>query len=804
MIKKSSKFLTAFLAVIMIFTMVNTREVFAQDTYDLVIMGTSDIHGHALPYDYMNDEVDESLGLSKIYTLVEEIREEYDNTLLFDVGDLIQGSVLADYEKNVEPLQEGDTHSLINVMNHMKYDAAAIGNHELTDYGLEYFHLATSKSEFPWLNANVYDHDNTEAYYFKPYEILEKKIDGNEIKIGVVGFVPPQIMNWGSERLTGKIIAKEIIDEAEKIIPEVAKQSDIVIVLGHTGIDPSGKSSENVGYQLSQMEEIDALLLGHEHGVFPKDFTNIEGVDAEKGLLNDVPTTMMGQWGSNLGRIDLELSYNNGEWEVIDGSSRVIPVNEDVESSPLVEDLMEEKHNKVLNYIRRPIVENDLPINSYFSRVIDSTLNQIINEAQIMYGQNFARNSEEYKEHNVLAAAAPFRAGRGGPSDYTEIDGDITMSDINSIYMYPNTIRIVELTGQQVLDWLEHAAQNFNQIDPNSEEPQNIINDDFAGFYWDVIDGIEYEIDITKPLGERISNPTFQGQALNLEEKFLVVTNDHRAVGGGEFPHLNGATIVYESTTTNQEAIIEYLRESEGMPEIDYNWSIKPFESKGDIIFYSSPKGEQHIEDADITSIQYLETNADGWGVYKLIFEETEPAPVFPDIKDHWAKSYIEAMADVNVIDGYLNGKFIPEGQITRAEFSKMIVKALDLELVEYDNNFKDINKDNWYADYVATLNASGFVKGYPGDIFKPNNKLSRVEMAEMLSNVIDVAVDDEEVDQILGGLKDSKAIPKWALRSVAEVVKAKLMNGHTSDNFSPQGTATRAQAATVIYKLYN
>ena len=804
MLIRRSKFIGVFLAVVMLLSLITPMEVQAQESYDLIIMGTSDIHGHVMPYDYMNDEVNESLGLSKIYTLVEEIREEYDHTLLFDLGDVIQGSVLADYEKNIDPLQEGETHSVINVMNHMGYAAAVIGNHELTDYGLDYFHLATAESDFPWLSANVYDYDNPEERYFQPYEIITEEIGGHEIDFGVIGFTPSSIMRWGSDRLTGKILAEEILDEAEKIIPEVAEEADIVIVLAHSGIDTSLEfiDFDNVGYQLSQRDDIDALLLGHQHDIFPNDFEELEGVDFEKGLLNGTPTTMMGQWGSHLGTINLELSYENGDWDVVDGSSRAIPSNEEVESSPFIEDLIEEKHNQVLDYIRQAIVENEIPINSYFSRVIDSTLNEIINEAQIRYGENFASNSEEYSDHNVLAAAAPFRAGRGGPYDYTEIDGDITMSDINSIYMYPNTIRIVELTGAQVLDWLEAAARNFNQVNPELEEAQNIIDEEFRGYYWDVIDGIDYEIDITKPAGERIVNPSLQGKALDLEEEFLVVTNDHRAVGGGNFPHLDGSTVVHESTTTNQEAIIDYLREYEEMPEIDNNWSIKPFVAKGDLIFRSSPEGEAHIEEASIDNIKYLETDDDGWGIYKLLFIEEEPTtPVFPDIEDHWGQEAIETIADLNIIEGYPDGNFMPDGDITRAEFSKMIVKAIGLDLVEYDDYFKDINEDHWYADYVVTLESHDIVKGYPDGNFMPNRNITREEMAEILSNIEDIDLEDD-VEEILDRFIDNDDIANWARKSVAKAVHAELMEGHNGNTFGPKETATRAQAATIIARL--
>lgn len=590
----------------------------AEEDYNMTILGTTDMHQYVMPYDYMDDEVNEDVGFSKVYNLIEEQRELKDNTILLSAGDVIQGSLVGEYEYRVDPLGEGETQSIVEAFNYAGYKAVSVGNHELQDYGIEFFDYALNGAEFDWLSANLKSYDDGELYV-EPYAVYEKDLGDRTLNVGVISFMPPQTQDWGRSHMEGELYIEQIVDQAEKYLPELDKKSDIIIVAAHTGIDAGYRdATENAGYHLAEMDEVDAMVLGHDHTEFPGGYEDLENVDSERGTVNGVPTVMSGAWGSNLGVIDLDLRYND-DWSVADFNVELVEVNEDVESHPAIEEIVSDVHEATVEYVRTPVVESDQPYTSYFARVKDAAITQIINEAQLDYGQGFKEANSEYADHGVLAAAAPFRFGREGPRDYTDIDGEIQISDINDIYMYPNEIRIVELDGSQVLDWLEYSARNFNQIDPDSTERQNIINWDFAGFYWDVIDGIEYEIDITQPEGERIVDPTFQGKPLAEDQKFIVVTNDHRASGGGDFPHLDGSTVIYDTPTTHQETIISFLDEY-GVVEANNNWRIKPFEYEGELVVRSHPDGSDYITERGLNFLEYIETDEDGWGIYNFNF----------------------------------------------------------------------------------------------------------------------------------------------------------------------------------------
>ena len=590
----------------------------AEETKSLNIITTTDEHQYILPYNYMDDAEDQGIGLSKAYTIIEEEREEHDNTLLVSNGDVIQGSIISDYEFRIDPLEEGETQTIVNIFNELGYEAAAVGNHELQDYGLGFFDSAVAGANFPWLAANMRVAGSDENYV-ESYKIIEKEIDGEIVKIGLIGFVPPPTMRWGREHLDGEVEIDGIAETAERLVPEIREQADIVIALAHTGIDDTRGGNE--GLPLAQVDGFDALIFGHDHNFLPGDYEEIEMVNSELGLINGVPSIMAGSWGRAVGIVDLELMKENGEWRLAEAGVRLRRTGEDVQSHERVEDLAADIHADALEYIRTPITDADEPFTSFFARVKDAAITQIINEAQLNYGRNFVAANPEYEDYGVLAAAAPFRFGREGPRDFTRVSDEIRISDVNDIYMFPNEIRIVEFDGEMVLDWLEYTAANFNQIDPDAEGRQELINPNFPGFNWDIIEGIKYEIDITQPVGERIVNATYEGEPLNEDQNFLIVTNDHRASGGGEFPHLDGETIIYSTPTTHQEIIIEFLDEHDPV-RASNNWRIVPFEYKGELIVHSHPDGPAYIEQRGLDFIEYIETDDDGWGIYRFTFED--------------------------------------------------------------------------------------------------------------------------------------------------------------------------------------
>ncbi|RLL82447.1 2,' 3'-cyclic nucleotide 2'-phosphodiesterase [Mesotoga sp. H07pep.5.4] len=591
--------------------------------HNLVIMGTTDMHQYIMPYDYMGDKPNESIGLAKVFTLIEKVRSGNANTLLFDTGDFIQGSLVGDYEADVNPPEGFDFQTIVRAYNYIGYDAVSVGNHDVTDFGLEFFERARSNSVFPWVSANIRMAEDPKDFLVNPFVILEREVDGIPIRIGVIGFTPPQIMSWGRRHLEGTVFTQTIIEQAEKHIPVLKDQSDLVVAVAHTGISTdeitSYDAQENAAYYLAQVEGIDAMILGHQHSHFPGDFADIEGIDNDKGLIFGVPTVQPGSWGSHLGIINLDLAYDwtTGDWEVLDGSASLVPVTPEVETHRQLAELVAQKHEATIEYVRTPIGWTDTEITSYFSRIIDNPVTQIINEAQIWWAEReFA--GTEYEWLPVLSAAAPFIAGRQGPTYFTHVQGDITIGSITDIYIYPNTIYVAKLNGEQIKDWLEASANNFNQIDPYSTEPQHIVNYDFREYNFDVIEGIDYVYDISRPAGQRLISATFEGNPLDASMEFLVVTNNYRGSGGGNFPHV-ADNVILATTEINREAIIKYIQYiGEIDPVPTNNWKILPIDTAGPLLYRSSPEGVGYIERNAIRGIEFLEVDEAGWGIYEV------------------------------------------------------------------------------------------------------------------------------------------------------------------------------------------
>ncbi|MFP4634352.1 MAG: bifunctional 2',3'-cyclic-nucleotide 2'-phosphodiesterase/3'-nucleotidase [Nitriliruptoraceae bacterium] len=606
-------------------------------THDLALLATTDIHAHLRAWDYYNDTSADSLGLSKTFTLVEEARAEHDNTLLLDAGDNIQGAFIGEFVASVEPLGEDEVHPTIAAMNVMGYDAATLGNHEF-DFGLEFLEQILGDADFPSISANVFrvdeDGDITDEPLVDPYVVIDTEVDGRPLSVGVIGITPPGIMTWHGEKLEGLVDTIPAMDALERYLPELEDEGvDVTVLNAHSGkglqdgaegeIGPEGE-----GWLWSAAEEfqdeLDAIMLGHAHGLFPGDesYDDVEGLDNERGLIHGVPAVMPGSFGDHLGKIQLELTRHKGEWSVSDGWAENLSVTADTAEHEAVVDAVDEHHQATVEYVRSEVGETEVPISHYFSRTMDSKALEIVNEAQIWWGEDRLAGTQ-YEDLPVIAAAAPFRAGREGPSDYTHIpEGPVSIRDLADLYIYPNEIRIVQLDGDQVIDWLEHAAQNFHQIDPDDTGDQELVDEGFPPYNWDVIDGIDYQIDVTQPVGERIVNATFEDEELTSDMDFAVVTNNYRAGGGGDFPHLDGTHTIVNSDEANRAVLISYVLETTPITEpADDNWSILPIEADGEVSFRSSPDAVDLIDDGEVTGVDYLETDGDGWGVYEYLFE---------------------------------------------------------------------------------------------------------------------------------------------------------------------------------------
>ncbi|HNW02850.1 MAG TPA: bifunctional 2',3'-cyclic-nucleotide 2'-phosphodiesterase/3'-nucleotidase, partial [Burkholderiaceae bacterium] len=463
----------------------------------LRILETTDVHMNLLSYDYYQDKATDQYGLARAITLIKAARAEATNSLLFDNGDLLQGNPLGDVVAKVNPLKDGQVHPAYKVMNQLGYDAGNLGNHEF-NYGLPFLRRSIAGANFPYVNANVYvddkDKDSASAKHaFTPYVLLDRMVKDAQgksypIKVGVIGFVPPQIMQWDKANLEGRVVTRDIAEVAKKYVPEMrAKGAQLVIAIPHSGFEKGevGAMAENAVSRLADVPGIDAILFGHSHAEFPsKAFATFPRADVERGTINGVAAVMPGRWGDHLGVVDFTLDNGSGAWKVVDSKSTIRPIFDRVakksiaEADPLVEKTVGEEHAQTLAYVRGKVAFSSAPIYSFFAQVSDDPSVQIVSNAQIAYVKR-AMQGTDYEKYPVLSAAAPFKSGgRQGWSYYTDIPaGPLAIKNVTDLYIYPNTLKAMLLTGAEVKEWLEMSAGQFNQIDPKGAPQQNLIND---------------------------------------------------------------------------------------------------------------------------------------------------------------------------------------------------------------------------------------------------------------------------------------------------------------------------------------
>lgn len=608
----------------------------ANTTVALRILGTSDIHTNIVNYDYYKDTPSNSLGLAKTATLIKNARKENGNTLLFDNGDLIQGTPLGSFKSSVEPLKDGEVHPSIAALNLLDYDVATLGNHEF-NYGLPYLNEVMDDAGFPYVNANVKD-AKTGKNMYTPYVIIDKKVKDSKgkettIKVGVTGIVPPAILKWDKSHLEGKVTVDDSVDAVEALIPKMEKDgADVIVVLSHSGMGDMvhEKGEEDVSYLMTKVEGVDAIITGHAHQVFPgKVDASLTGVNVEQGTINGKPVVMSGKFGSHLGVIDLTLAKKGNDWTVSSSKAEVRAIAKDESDvDTKVVEAVKVAHEGTIKYVRKAVGTTTAIIHSYFSQVQDDPSIQIVTNAQKWFVEKELAGTADSKLP-ILSAGAPFKAGtRSDPEYYTYVPkGELAIKNVADLYLYDNTVSTLKLTGADVKEWLEMSAGQFNQIDATKTAEQSLINTNFRSYNFDVIDGVTYEIDVTQPAkydadgkeinanATRIKNLKYDGKAIDPKQEFIVATNNYRA--NGNFPGVRNAKEVEIYTVENRQAVIDYIIEKKTIdPSADGNWKFTTLPASAKVMFESSKKAVEVIPTSG--NISYLGEGTDGFGKYLL------------------------------------------------------------------------------------------------------------------------------------------------------------------------------------------
>ena len=521
------------------------------DTFDLIVAGTTDVHGRVRGWNYESDAPDSSRGLTRAATIVDSLRKlAPGRVILLDAGDLLQGNSLTYVAARVSPA--GTPHPVIAAMNAMQYDAAAIGNHEF-NYGVPFLDQTIRQAKFPFLAANAFRPDGRPAY--TAWAMVQR----GGARIGIVGATTPGSMVWDRDNLAGKVVIRDIVPELKSAVADVrAAGADIVLVTMHSGLHgassydtvTTGVPSENVAARVArEVPGIDLILYGHSHQ------------EMRDTTINGVLLMQPKNWATSVAVAHLTLSRESGGWRAVSKRSELVRAAGHAEQA-FVLAATDAGHRATVSWVTSPIGRTPVAWRADSSRVVDTPLIDLILETELR-----ATGAD-------LASTASFSL------DASLDSGTITAARMQALYPYDNTLRAVRITGRQLREYLEHSARYYRTAADGTPS----VDPSVPGYNFDIVAGADYTLDVSRPIGQRVTRLEFKGRAVVPTDSFTLALNNYRQTGGGGYAMLSGARVVYDKSEEIRQLLVDEVRRRGTVNPWNYftrNWRIEPTSAVG-------------------------------------------------------------------------------------------------------------------------------------------------------------------------------------------------------------------------------
>jgi len=594
----------------------------------LRLLCTTDLHMNLTGFDYSSNQPNPGTGLTRTASLIAAARAKADQNgaavVLLDNGDALQGSPLGD--RAITDAASGEMHPLMRAFSHLRYDTIGLGNHDF-NFGLKPLEKVLDQAPCSVIASNLRRLESGILPKLEQHAVLSRDIriggQTHKVRIGVLSLLPPQTVLWDANLLQGRVAVDDIVRCAAEHVPALrAAGCAVVVVLAHTGVSDYAHvpGQENAVIPLAAVPGIDAIFAGHTHLVLPgSDHQRYHLVNADAGTIYDTPVAMAGYAGSHLAQIDLRLALDRDKgWRIVESSSSVHAVAQRDQRGQIISQIAGDAelgkmlapyHEETLKQMRQPVGQSPRTLHSCFALVSGDAGLRLIASAQ-------ARGIAPYLQDlgcadlPLLSAAAPAKfGGRSGPRSFTQVPaGTITRRHIEDLVPFPNELRAIIVTGQNLRDWLEMAVSLFNQMTPGEEETE-LLDPDWPGNAFDVIYGLGYRIDlsapprfqpdgqIANPGAERIRDLLYQDQPVARDREFVVALNSYRANGGGNVAALQGARHLQLPRLAIRDVLTAYLEQANAPTGYDVEpWSFVPIPGKR-VMLHTCPSARQYLHE---------------------------------------------------------------------------------------------------------------------------------------------------------------------------------------------------------------